>query len=102
MRERERERRFCERCCCIVSVLIMSSGFGSHGGTGRCHSFMVDYQACLEKSESPQKECLGLRDDYFECLHHKKEYQRRNIIIDKYRKDGMPAPAPAPEAETKA
>ena len=65
----------------------MSSGFGSHGGTGRCHKFIVDYQKCLEGSDDPSKDCLGLRDDYFECLHHKKEYMRRNMIIDKYRKN---------------
>lgn len=39
------------------------------------------------------KDCVPIREDYFECLHHKKEYTRRNMVIDKFRKDGMPEPA---------
>ena len=29
----------------------MASGFGLHGGPGRCHSFIVDYRLCVVSYE---------------------------------------------------
>jgi len=53
----------------------MSSGFGLRGGLGRCFPFWADFKECL-KSETDKdgKICMGAREDYFECLHHKKEF----------------------------
>jgi len=31
-------------------------------------------------SDDPLKECHVLRDDYLECLHHRKEYLRNEVI----------------------
>jgi len=76
----------------------MSSGFGIKGGLGRCYPFFAEFKECLvsfgiiwngalqyetlnsingsQKTETSRtgKNCLGQRDDYFECLHHKKEH----------------------------
>mmetsp|Transcript_14342 Transcript_14342/g.17713 ORF Transcript_14342/g.17713 Transcript_14342/m.17713 type:complete len:83 (+) Transcript_14342:154-402(+) len=57
----------------------MASGFGNRGGPGRCHSFYVDFSQCMIHTENP-RDCSLLRDDYFECLHHKKEFTRRNEV----------------------
>ena len=58
----------------------MSSGFGARGRTGRCYPFWQDFVACMSTADSP-KECYALREDYSECLHHKKEYTRMNRIL---------------------
>ncbi|KAF9688099.1 hypothetical protein SADUNF_Sadunf02G0161900 [Salix dunnii] len=34
---------------------------------------------CISKCKEP-KDCAFLREDYLECLHHSKEFQRRNRI----------------------
>mmetsp|Transcript_8515 Transcript_8515/g.9706 ORF Transcript_8515/g.9706 Transcript_8515/m.9706 type:complete len:84 (+) Transcript_8515:264-515(+) len=57
----------------------MASGFGNRGGPGRCHAFYVDFSQCMIHTENP-RECNLLREDYFECLHHKKEFTRRNEV----------------------
>jgi NADH dehydrogenase (ubiquinone) Fe-S protein 5 len=67
----------------------MSSGWGLHGGTSRCFPFYQDFVKCMvsvsccaraplspvlqRDGEDPVKECTILRDDYLECLHHRKE-----------------------------
>ena len=33
----------------------------------------------MSTADSPS-ECTNLREDYFECLHHKKEFSRLNAI----------------------
>ena len=33
-------------------------------------------------SDDPRKLCLAARDDYLECLHHKKELMRNLAIAD--------------------
>ena len=58
----------------------MSSGFCARGRTGRCYPFWQDFVACMSTADSP-KECYTLREDYSECLHHKKEYTRMNRIL---------------------
>ena len=34
---------------------------------------------CMSTAEDPS-ECKDVREDYLECLHHKKEFQRANSI----------------------
>jgi NADH dehydrogenase (ubiquinone) Fe-S protein 5 len=54
----------------------MSSGFGIKGGLSRCYPFFAEYKECLKTETSRLGEkCLHQRDDYFECLHHKKEHE---------------------------
>eukprot|EP00127_Corallochytrium_limacisporum_P004241 Clim_evm186s157 gene=Clim_evmTU186s157 len=54
----------------------MASGFGAFGGRGRCYAFMEDLKECLDKYDGNKIMCQNERDDYVECLHHKKEYTR--------------------------
>jgi len=62
----------------------MSSGFGARGGPGRCHGFFVDFSVCMENTDNA-KDCSLKREDYFECLHHKKEVRSsRDTIIYTY------------------
>ncbi|GBG91400.1 hypothetical protein CBR_g52287 [Chara braunii] len=57
----------------------MASGFGVTGGMGRCYPFWMDFSECMSQCEEPAQ-CLKLREDYFECLHHHKEFSRINAI----------------------
>jgi len=59
----------------------MSSGLGLKGNVGRCYYFFEDFASCMKTSEEPMKRCLPARNDYLECLHHKKELLRK-IAID--------------------
>ncbi|KAG1326244.1 NADH dehydrogenase [ubiquinone] iron-sulfur protein 5-B [Cocos nucifera] len=57
----------------------MASGWGITGNKGRCYDFWVDFSECMSGCREP-KDCALLREDYLECLHHAKEFQRRNRI----------------------
>jgi hypothetical protein len=50
----------------------MASGFGVKGTRGRCHAFWMDFSACMSDAAQPAA-CAALREDYMECLHHRKE-----------------------------
>ncbi|OAY49516.1 NADH dehydrogenase [ubiquinone] iron-sulfur protein 5-B [Manihot esculenta] len=57
----------------------MASGWGITGNKGRCYDFWIDFSECMSRCREP-KDCALLREDYLECLHHSKEFQRRNRI----------------------
>lgn len=57
----------------------MASGFGINGGAGRCYAVWMDFSKCMSQCEEPS-ECEKMKEDYFECLHHRKEYARMNAI----------------------
>ncbi|CAI5513316.1 unnamed protein product [Closterium sp. Naga37s-1] len=57
----------------------MASGFGIHGGRGRCYPVWLDFSECMSQCQDP-RECVPFREDYFECLHHRKEFTRMNAI----------------------
>ncbi|KAK2649479.1 hypothetical protein Ddye_016968 [Dipteronia dyeriana] len=57
----------------------MASGWGITGNKGRCYDFWIDFSECMSTCREP-KDCSLLREDYLECLHHAKEFQRRNRI----------------------
>uniref|UniRef100_UPI001CB8AE91 NADH dehydrogenase [ubiquinone] iron-sulfur protein 5-B-like n=1 Tax=Erigeron canadensis TaxID=72917 RepID=UPI001CB8AE91 len=57
----------------------MASGWGITGNKGRCYDFWMDFSECMSRCREP-KDCSLLREDYLECLHHSKEFQRRNRI----------------------
>eukprot|EP00518_Triparma_eleuthera_P001100 CAMPEP_0182453220 /NCGR_PEP_ID=MMETSP1319-20130603/376_1 /TAXON_ID=172717 /ORGANISM="Bolidomonas pacifica, Strain RCC208" /LENGTH=73 /DNA_ID=CAMNT_0024651123 /DNA_START=253 /DNA_END=474 /DNA_ORIENTATION=+ len=65
----------------------MSSGFGALGGVGRCYEFWLSFEACATTT-SPAKACFPQRDDYLECLHHKKEFARIKEI-EKAKQDAL-------------
>ncbi|RDA84118.1 hypothetical protein CP532_0207 [Ophiocordyceps camponoti-leonardi (nom. inval.)] len=57
----------------------MASGYGMHGGPGRCFPFWQDVLACYvvntsSDNDSGKKKCVLPLEDYYECLHHKKEH----------------------------
>uniref|UniRef100_A0A0A9F1K7 NADH dehydrogenase [ubiquinone] iron-sulfur protein 5 n=1 Tax=Arundo donax TaxID=35708 RepID=A0A0A9F1K7_ARUDO len=57
----------------------MASGWGINGNKGRCYDFWLDFSECMSRCRQPY-DCALLREDYLECLHHSKEFQRRNRI----------------------
>ncbi|KAL4603497.1 hypothetical protein ACB092_10G127800 [Castanea dentata] len=57
----------------------MASGWGISMNKGRCYDFWIDFSECMSRCREP-KDCTLLREDYFECLHHSKEFRRRNRI----------------------
>jgi len=61
----------------------MSSGFAAKRiGPGRCYEFWSVFESCA-RTPDPSFDltsCNALREDYLECLHHKKEYQRMRDI----------------------
>jgi NADH dehydrogenase (ubiquinone) Fe-S protein 5 len=57
----------------------MSSGFGIRGNVGRCYPFYKAYESCLSTADKIS-ECSEIREDYFECCHHKKEFTRIETI----------------------
>ncbi|GFH58849.1 hypothetical protein CTEN210_15325 [Chaetoceros tenuissimus] len=66
----------------------MSSGYGIRGGLGRCYPFFADLKDCLRSEESNEPgACTAFREDYFECLHHKKEYARVRTILAQEKKN---------------
>ena len=68
-----------ERCVRHPSAFLMASSLGVFGGRGRCHQFWTDFAECMGKAGVPS-ECSLKREDYFECLHHRKEFARMNTI----------------------
>ena len=55
----------------------MASGFGTQGKTGRCYAFWMEFSKCMSEAAVP-KDCRPARENYFECLHHKKEFTELN------------------------
>ncbi|KAF0852353.1 mitochondrial Complex I CI NADH:ubiquinone oxidoreductase subunit 15-kDa NIPM/NDUFS5 [Andalucia godoyi] len=53
----------------------MSSGFGVKGTQGRCYTAWMTFSECMSKNNSIGP-CAALREDYFECLHHKKQLEK--------------------------
>lgn len=52
---------------------IMVSGYGAKGGRGRCYTLWQDFISCTTKHGTYGiGVCQNERDDYMECLHHKK------------------------------
>mmetsp|Transcript_21750 Transcript_21750/g.53602 ORF Transcript_21750/g.53602 Transcript_21750/m.53602 type:complete len:86 (-) Transcript_21750:87-344(-) len=58
----------------------MASGFGAKGNVGRCYPFWLEFTACLHDAKRPEH-CACQKEDYVECLHHKKEFERMNTIM---------------------
>lgn len=50
----------------------MASGFGVTGKKGRCYDVWMEFSECMSHCTMPA-DCTSRRDDYFECLHHRKE-----------------------------
>ena len=66
--------------CLSTLSRAMASGFGIHGGRGRCYPVWMDFSECMQRCQEP-RECALLREDYFECLHHRKEVCRNTVHL---------------------
>ncbi|KAI0169450.1 hypothetical protein GGR52DRAFT_573519 [Hypoxylon sp. FL1284] len=60
----------------------MASGYGLQGGPSRCFPFWQEVLACYvvntsAEDDSGKKKCAPVLEDYYECLHHKKEVRTR-------------------------
>ncbi|CAH0488617.1 unnamed protein product [Peronospora farinosa] len=58
----------------------MSSGFGFKGREGRCYQFWKGVEQCSKDTEY-SGQCGKQVEDYIECLHHRKELTRMNMVI---------------------
>ncbi|KAL5599011.1 uncharacterized protein BROUX77_006044 [Berkeleyomyces rouxiae] len=68
----------------------MSSGYGLNGGVGRCFPFWQEVLACYVVNSSSEdkeskKKCAPALEDYYECLHNKKEIARVMAMKQAYR-----------------
>ncbi|PSS16875.1 hypothetical protein M430DRAFT_141347 [Amorphotheca resinae ATCC 22711] len=69
----------------------MSSGYGLNGGPSRCFPFWQEVLACYvvnttSEDDSGKRKCSPMLEDYYECLHHKKEATRVRTLQQAYRK----------------
>ncbi|TKA66748.1 hypothetical protein B0A55_10239 [Friedmanniomyces simplex] len=69
----------------------MASGFGLSGGPSRCFPFWQEVLACYvvntdADSDSGKHKCRPVLDDYYECLHHKKEAAKVSALQAAYRR----------------
>ncbi|GAP90810.1 putative NADH:ubiquinone oxidoreductase subunit [Rosellinia necatrix] len=82
----------------------MASGYGLHGGPSRCFPFWQEVLACYvvnttAEDDSGKKKCAPVLEDYYECLHHKKEAARVKQLQAAYREaESMSARDNAPSA----
>ncbi|KAF2153997.1 hypothetical protein K461DRAFT_277066 [Myriangium duriaei CBS 260.36] len=69
----------------------MSSGYGLAGGPSRCFPFWQELLACYvvntsSSDDSGKKKCIPALEDYYECLHHRKEAARTRNLQAAYRR----------------
>lgn len=60
----------------------MVSGQGVFSSKGRCYPAFVDYMKCYNSQIYPQDHCQSQLEEYFECLHHRKEVPLESQIIN--------------------
>ncbi|KAL6240503.1 hypothetical protein RBB50_012615 [Rhinocladiella similis] len=75
----------------------MASGYGLSGGVSRCFPFWQEYMSCYVINQNDpearkQGVCAPRLEDYYECLHHKKEYARAMAIQIALRKAQAASP----------
>ena len=80
----------------------MASGYGVNAPMGRCYPIFLSLSECAASSKN-RDACDELRDDYMECLHHKKEVARLNAVTgERERKLRAGEPVPPTLAQDKA
>lgn len=66
----------------------MSSGFGFNGGSSRCFGEWQRFLECYTNADTTHPvQCTPHVDDYFECLHHRKEKERASLIRAQLKKN---------------
>ncbi|KAK3901854.1 hypothetical protein C8A05DRAFT_16024 [Staphylotrichum tortipilum] len=68
----------------------MASGYGLNGGPSRCLPFWQELLSCYvvnssDDNEEGRKKCVPVMEDYYECLHHRKEAARAKMLQAAYR-----------------
>jgi|YelNatPaOPRAMG01_1025707.scaffolds.fasta_scaffold39178_2 NADH dehydrogenase (ubiquinone) Fe-S protein 5 len=84
----------------------MASGYSVHGGESRCYSFWLAFKRCMLES-SDKSVCSSYRQDYEECLHHRKAIKRFNEVVREYQRrqangEELPLPGQMPTAPVDA
>ncbi|BDD60746.1 hypothetical protein MAP00_005845 [Monascus purpureus] len=68
----------------------MASGYGVKGGPSRCFPFWQEVLGCYVVNsgdgDEGKKKCGAALEDYYECLHHRKEALRTMKLQAAYRK----------------
>ncbi|KXL46550.1 hypothetical protein M433DRAFT_143181 [Acidomyces richmondensis BFW] len=69
----------------------MASGYGLGGGPSRCFPFWQEVLACYvvntgTDDDSGKRKCAPALEDYYECLHHRKEAAKVSALQAAYRK----------------
>ncbi|GAB7358217.1 hypothetical protein MBLNU230_g0369t1 [Neophaeotheca triangularis] len=69
----------------------MSSGYGLTGGPSRCFPFWQEVLACYvvntsAENDEGKRKCQPMLEDYYECLHHRKEKAKVSALQAAYRK----------------
>ncbi|KAK8199304.1 hypothetical protein HDK77DRAFT_503764 [Phyllosticta capitalensis] len=84
----------------------MASGYGLNGGPSRCFPFWQEVLACYVLSASPENpegkaKCQLPLEDYYECLHHKKEYIAKAKLqaVMRQKEATTPRPESAPKPQ---
>ena len=58
----------------------MVSGHGARGGRGRCFVLWQDFMKCISDSGRISLDvCQNQREDYIECLHHRKLVSKMGV-----------------------
>lgn len=75
----------------------MSSGYGLNGGVSRCFPFWQEVLACYvvntnSEDVTGKKKCAPVLEDYYECLHHKKEHARVSALQEAWRRKAAAHP----------
>ncbi|AEO56297.1 hypothetical protein MYCTH_2301055 [Thermothelomyces thermophilus ATCC 42464] len=68
----------------------MASGYGLNGGPSRCFPFWQELLSCYvingaEEDGAGKRKCVPAMEDYYECLHHRKEAARVKMLQAAYR-----------------
>lgn len=60
--------------CYFIRPFFPGNMYGVDGNRSRCSAFWDDLMACVQQvgRNDQWKKCQNEREDYFECLHHKK------------------------------
>lgn len=54
------------------------------GGVSRCYPFWAEFKECLQtETKADLSTCGPIREDYIECLHHKKEHAHVRAVNGK-------------------
>lgn len=62
----------------------------------RCFEFYLNFQGCMADNVDRSK-CADFMDDFYECMHHKKELQRWRAIETEWEKKAAQGKVPTRE-----